>query len=62
MIDGIDLNQISKSWYREQISFSPQEPRFIDGSLKDNLIGSKQVVESEFLRVLKEFVAISCIS
>ncbi len=54
MIDGVDLNQISKSWYREQISFSPQEPRFIDGSLKDNLIGSKQVVESEFLRVLKE--------
>ena len=42
MIDGIELNQLSKIWYRNQIAFSPQEPKFIDGSLKDNLIGSKK--------------------
>ena len=54
MIDGVELSQISKSWYREQIAFSPQEPKFIDGSLKDNLIGSKKFVESEFAKILKE--------
>ena len=34
MIDEIDLSQLSKAWYRDHIAFSPQEPKFIDGSLK----------------------------
>ena len=54
MIDGIELSQLSKTWYRDQIAFSPQEPKFIDGSLKDNLIGSKEVRESDFKNILKE--------
>ena len=54
LIDEVELNQLSKTWYRDQIAFSPQEPKFIDGSLKDNLIGSNEVKESDFLRILKE--------
>ena len=54
MIDGVELSQLSKAWYRDQIAFSPQEPKFIDGSLKDNLIGSKTLDESDFIKILKE--------
>ena len=54
LIDGVELSQLSKTWYRDQIAFSPQEPKFIDGSLKDNLIGSNEVKESEFTRILNE--------
>ena len=54
LIDEVELNQLSKTWYRDQIAFSPQEPKFIDGSLKDNLIGSNEVTESEFVRILNE--------
>ena len=54
LIDGVELSQLSKAWYRDQIAFSPQEPKFIDGSLKDNLIGSNEVKESEFVRILNE--------
>ena len=54
LIDGVELSQLSKTWYRDQIAFSPQEPKFIDGSLKDNLIGSNEVKESEFIRILNE--------
>ena len=54
LIDEVELNQLSKTWYRDQIAFSPQEPKFIDGSLKDNLIGSNKVTESEFVRILNE--------
>ncbi len=54
LIDGVELNQLSKTWYRDQIAFSPQEPKFIDGSLKDNLIGSNEVKESDFVRILRE--------
>ena len=54
MVDSIELNQLSKTWYRDQIAFSPQEPKFIDGSLKDNLIGSNEIKESEFKNILLE--------
>ena len=54
MVDGVELSQLAKTWYRDQIAFSPQEPKFIDGSIKDNLIGSKTVDESEFIRIMKE--------
>ena len=54
MIDEIDLSQLSKAWYRDHIAFSPQEPKFIDGSLKDNLIGGNTIKESDFARILKE--------
>lgn len=54
MIDGIELNQLSKIWYRNQIAFSPQEPKFIDGSLKDNLIGSNEIKESLFNQILDD--------
>ena len=53
-IDGIELNQLSKTWYRNQIAFSPQEPKFIDGSLKDNLIGSNEIKESLFNQILED--------
>ena len=54
LIDGIELTQISKAWYRNQTAFSPQEPKFIDGSLKDNLIGSNEIKESDFRNILIE--------
>ncbi len=53
-IDGVEFSQLSKTWYRDQIAFSPQEPKFIDGSLKDNLIGSNTVDETDFIKTLKE--------
>ena len=54
MIDEVELNQLSKTWYRDQLAFSPQEPKFIDGTLKDNLVGSNTIEESDFLRIIKE--------
>ena len=54
MIDGMELSQISKNWYRNQIAFSPQEPKFIDGTLKDNLIGSNELKETLFNNIIKE--------
>ena len=54
LLDGIEINQISKAWYRNQTAFSPQEPKFIDGSLKDNLIGSNEIKEIDFRNILIE--------
>ena len=54
LLDGIEITQISKAWYRNQTAFSPQEPKFIDGSLKDNLIGSNEIKEIDFRNILIE--------
>ncbi len=54
LLDGIEITQISKAWYRNQTAFSPQEPKFIDGSLKDNLIGSNKIKEIDFRNILIE--------
>ena len=54
LIDQIDLNQLSINWYRDQISYSPQEPTFIDGTLGDNIIGSNQIESSELTNTLRD--------
>ena len=54
LIDQIDLNQLSIKWYRDQISYSPQEPTFIDGTLGDNIIGSNQIEPSELTNTLRD--------
>ncbi|CCQ73212.1 ATP-binding cassette domain-containing protein [Magnetospira sp. QH-2] len=35
--DGVDLRQLDPVWWRRQISYVPQEPRFLDGTVLDNL-------------------------
>ena len=62
MIDGIELTQLSKTWYRGHIAYSPQEPKFIDGSLKDNLIGSNEIKEADFKNILIEVDLINFIN
>ena len=36
-IDGVDLRQISLEWWRRQVSWLPQEPVFLDATLRENL-------------------------
>ena len=40
LIDQIEIAQISTNWLRGQTIYSPQEPKFIDGTLLENIIGS----------------------
>lgn len=34
---GVDLRQLSMEWWRQQLSYLPQEPDFIDGTVADNI-------------------------
>ena len=38
LIDEADLRQMSLSWWRGRVSYLPQEPAFLPGSLRDNLL------------------------
>jgi len=37
LVDGVDLAQISPEWWRKQIMYLPQEPKFLDGTLAENI-------------------------
>ena len=38
LVDGVDLAQIVPEWWRKQVIYMPQEPRFLNASLRDNLL------------------------
>ncbi len=37
LVDGIDLRQLAPAWWRRQVAYLPQEPRFLPGTIADNL-------------------------
>ena len=51
--DDLEINQLSLNWIRENLTYLPQEPKFVDGRLLDNIIGAKEINKSFFNEVLK---------
>ena len=51
--DSIEINQLSLDWIRANLTFLPQEPKFIDGSLLDNLIGPAEIKKDKMNEILK---------
>jgi ATP-binding cassette subfamily C protein LapB len=41
LVDGVDLRQIAPAWWRRQVSYQPQEPVFLEASLRDNLLAAR---------------------
>jgi len=37
LADGTDIRQLKPSWWQQQLIYMPQEPQFINASLKENL-------------------------
>jgi len=37
-LDGIDLQQVNPQWWRNQVIYLPQEPYFLDGTIRDNIL------------------------
>lgn len=37
LVDGVDLAQIAPEWWRKQIMYLPQEPKFLNGSIAENI-------------------------
>ena len=38
MADGVNLQQLAPDWWRHQVIYMPQEPEFISGTLRDNIL------------------------
>ena len=52
LLDDIEVSQIAEKWYRRNLIYSPQEPKFVDGSIKDNLIGETKIEQDQFVKIL----------
>ena len=59
LVDGVDLAQLVPTWWRRQVAYLPQEPRFFNASLRDNILafnpeldesGLNQLIDSAGLR------------
>jgi ATP-binding cassette, subfamily C, bacterial LapB len=38
LVDNINLQQIAAPWWRKQVIYMPQEPTFINGTLRENIL------------------------
>ena len=53
-LDEIEVEQLVEKWYRRNLIYSPQEPRFVDGTIRDNLIGDKKIEQEQFAKILTD--------
>ena len=51
--DDLEINQLSLNWIRQNLTYLPQEPEFVDGRLLDNIIGGSEIKEPFFKEILK---------
>jgi len=48
LADGVDLQQIAPEWWRKQIVYLPQEPKFLNATLAENIrVANPDLEESE---------------
>jgi ATP-binding cassette subfamily C protein LapB len=52
LVDGVDLAQIVPEWWRKQISYLPQEPGFLNATIRDNLTAGNPDLSEEALNEL----------
>jgi len=52
LIDGTDLEQVSPVWWRQQISYLPQEPKFLPGTVRENLLAANPALDEAGLNAL----------
>ena len=51
--DSVELSQLSLDWLKSNLTYLPQEPKFIDGTLLDNLLGLTQIKKDKMNEILK---------
>ena len=49
LVDNVDLAQTVPAWWRTQVAYLPQEPNFINASIRDNLLSTNPELNNEDL-------------
>jgi ATP-binding cassette subfamily C protein LapB len=51
-LDEIEVGQLAEKWYRRNLIYSPQEPKFVDGTIRDNIVGELKIEQEQFVKIL----------
>ncbi len=55
LADGVDIQQLDPAWWRKQVMYLPQEPTFINGSIRENLeAANPNQSEETMMRIIRE--------
>lgn len=55
LADGVDAKQLDPGWWRRQIMYLPQEPTFINASIRENLeVANPDQSEETMMRIVRE--------
>ena len=52
LVDGVDLSQIVPEWWRKQIIYLPQEPGFLNATIRENMLAGNPDMDEETLNEL----------
>tara|TARA_Y100000748_G_scaffold301075_1_gene300680 strand:+ start:1450 stop:3111 length:1662 start_codon:yes stop_codon:yes gene_type:complete len=53
-LDSVEMSQVSLLWLRKNLTYVPQEPKFVDGNLLENLIGLDKIERERMNLILKK--------
>ena len=53
-LDEIEVGQLAEKWYRGNLIYSPQEPKFVDGTIRDNIVGELKIEQEQFVKILTD--------
>jgi len=55
LVDGVALAQAALPWWRRQLVYLPQEPHFLDGTIRDNItLAGPDIDDEDFERILDQ--------
>lgn len=55
LADGVDIRQLAPDWWRRQVAYLPQEPTFVEGTIRDNLLAANpDLAEEEILKAVRD--------
>ncbi|MEE9317150.1 MAG: ATP-binding cassette domain-containing protein [Rhodospirillales bacterium] len=52
LVDGVDLAQVVPEWWRKQIVYLPQEPGFLNATIRENLLATNPDLDDKALNNL----------
>ena len=58
LVDGLDIQQAASEWWRKQVTYLPQEPALIGGTIGDNILINNPEAGSERLNQIIDAVGL----
>ncbi len=55
LVDGVDTQQLAPNWWRSQIAYLPQETRFLNGTVRENLTTmNPELEDNDLMKIINE--------